>query len=111
MGREAKWTLDLAIPAYFVALIGPVLVLDLTWSLPWRLRGGYAGTWVWSMAGDAVLACVILGLTLALWRRFRRREDRLGMDAAITVGLVGLAPLIVGEGSYYVLAFLGVIEG
>ena len=65
--------------------------------------------WVISIAGTVLIASAILGLTLATWRRFRRRGDRLGMDAAVTVGLVGLTPLIMLTGTSYVLEFLGVL--
>ena len=53
------------------------------------------------------IAGLILGLALAVWR-VRRPADRLGTDAAITLGLVGLAPLIIAVTSY-VLEVLGVL--
>jgi hypothetical protein len=64
---------------------------------------------VMSIAGTVLIASGILGLTLAMWWRFRRRGDRLGMDAAVTVGLIGLTPLIMITGTSYVLEFLGVL--
>lgn len=40
------------------------------------------------------VASVVMGAVLAVWR-FRRRGDQLGMDAAVTLGLVGVGPLLI----------------
>lgn len=110
MGREAKLTLALAIPVFFVGLIGPNLFRSLSWSLYEMFGHGHILVqWVVSIAGAVLIACGILGLTLSMWWRFRKLGDRLGMDAAITVGLVGLTPLIMITGTSYVLEFLGVL--
>ena len=53
------------------------------------------------------VASVVLSGILAMWR-FRRRADRLGMDAAITLGLVGVGPLLV-IGVLYVAEVLGLV--
>ena len=110
IGRETGRTLALAIPVFFVGLIGPNLFRSLSWSLYAMFGHSHILLqWVMSIAGAVLIASGILGLTLAMWWRFRRRGDRLGMDAAITVGLVGLAPLIMITGTSYVLEVLGVL--
>src|SRR5215207_3098498 len=110
IGQDTRRTLALAIPVFFVGLIGPNLFRSLSWSLYAMFGHSHILLqWVMSIAGAVLIASGILGLTLAMWWRFRRRGDRLGMDAAITVGLVGLAPLIMITGTSYVLEVLGVL--
>ena len=83
MGRETKLTLGLAFAVFCVELF-----------FMFSFYGGL------SVAIWVSIASVALGLTLATWR-FRRRRDWLGMDAAMTVCLVGLAPLIIAATSYF----------
>ena len=110
IGRDARRTLNLAIPVFFVGLIGPNISRRLSWSLYAMFgEGEILLQRVMSIAGTVLIASGILGLTLAMWWRFRRRGDRLGMDAAVTVGLIGLTPLIMLTGTSYVLEFLGVL--
>lgn len=53
------------------------------------------------------VASVALSVILAMWR-LQRRADQLGMDATITLGLVGLAPLIF-IGTLYVAELYGLV--
>jgi hypothetical protein len=79
MGRGAKLTLALAVA---VLLVG---------QLPLYVAGVFVNDWL-------NMASVALGVVLATWV-FRRRGDLLGMDASITlclVGLVGLNFTVVG---------------
>jgi len=100
----------LAILVFFVGLIGPNISRSLSWCLYAMFGDGQIRLqWVMSIAGTVLIAGGILGLTLAMWWRFRRHGDRLGMDAAITVGLAGLTPVIMITGTSYVLEFLGVL--
>ena len=119
MGREAMLTLALAFAVFCVALL-PEIVLSL--SAMFGILSESIQNFIFShmllgrvyiyMLGVSVanwvsIASVVLGLALGMWR-FRGRGDRLGMDAAITLGLVGLAPLII-TGTSYVLEVLGVL--
>jgi hypothetical protein len=111
MGREAMMTLALAVAVFCVALlperllgfsamfnIVPENVQNFMFShmLLGRVYVYILGV---SVASWVSIVSVIVGVTLAMWR-FRRRGDRLGMDAALTLGLVGLAPLII-TGTFY----------
>ena len=110
IGQDTGRTLALAILVFFVGLIGPNISRSLSWSLYAMFGDGQIRLqWVMSIAGTVLIAGGILGLTLVMWWRFRRRGDRLGMDAAITVGLAGLTPVIMITGTSYVLEFLGVL--
>jgi hypothetical protein len=82
MGREAVLALALAVVVY---VIDQLHIFGMI-----TIRGLFGETW---LAIALSIASVALGVWLAVWR-FRRRGDRLGMDAAITLGLVGLATLI-----------------
>jgi hypothetical protein len=114
MGRGALLTLALAVVVFCATLL-PELVGSLFaifGVLPenaqnylfsyetFDILGVRATNWV-------AIAGLILGLALAVWR-IRRPADRLGTDAAITLGLVGLGPLIIAVTSY-VLEALGVL--
>lgn len=114
MGRAALLTLALAVVVFcatlLVELVGSLLAIlgvlpggaqnYLFAYLTFEMLGVRAISWV-------AIAGLILGLSLAVWRA-RRATDRLGIDAAITLGLVGLAPLIIAWTSY-VLDALGVL--
>jgi hypothetical protein len=80
MGRGAKLTLAVAVAVFFVQRFPVVLFIP-----------GALYDWL-------SMASVALGVVLATWI-FRRLGDRLGMDGAITlclVGLVGLIDTVVG---------------
>lgn len=53
------------------------------------------------------LAGLALGVALAMLR-FRRRGDQLGMDAAMTLGLLGVGPLFV-IGILYIAELSGLV--
>jgi hypothetical protein len=74
MGRGAKLTLGLAVAVF------------LAGQLPLYVAGVFINDWL-------NIASVALGLVLATWI-FGRRRDLLGMDAAVTLCLVGMVGLI-----------------
>jgi uncharacterized membrane protein (UPF0136 family) len=82
MGREAVLVLVLAVVVY---VLDQLHIFGMI-----TIRGLSGETW---LAIALSIASVALGVWLGVWR-FRRRGDRLGMDAAITLCLVGLATLI-----------------
>ena len=114
MGRGALLTLALAVVVFCATLLVELVgsLFSIFGVLPenaqnylfayvtFEMLGVRATSWV-------AIAGLILGLSLAVWRA-RRPADRLGTDAAITLGLVGLAPLIIAVTSY-VLDALGVL--
>lgn len=110
MGWTARLTLALAAAVFVVSyeLLSTGFIgssgLGLLFYLPIDLLS-YIDP-LYFVVGVSV-ASVALSVILAMWR-FQRRADQLGMDAAITLGLVGLAPLIF-TGTLYVAELYGLV--
>lgn len=114
MGRGVLLTLALAIVVFCATLLLELLgsLFSIFGVLPENAQNHLFAYGTFDMLGVratswVAIAGLILGLALAVWR-VRRPADRLGTDAAITLGLVGLAPLIIAVTSY-VLEVLGVL--
>lgn len=114
MGWGVLLTLALAVVVFCATLL-PELVGTLfavSGVLPENAQNylfAYVRFEVWGVGATSwvALAGLILGLSLAVWR-VRRPANRLATDAAITLGLVGLAPLIIAV-TAYVLEVLNVL--